>query len=127
MPYQHLIQKLEEIRQAQDKDEISKVVKKYCTNQWLDKDKVTPAVKPYWSMQGEFTVVDGLLLKETRSVIPSSMQRQPRNQIHEGHQGISKYRERAKISVWWPGLSAQIKTMVENCPTCSKFRACSYG
>ncbi|CAB4025773.1 Transposon Ty3-G Gag-Pol poly, partial [Paramuricea clavata] len=58
----------------------------------------------------------------TRLVIPSRLQRQTLNQIHEGHQGISKCRERAKISVWWPGLSAQIKVMVENCTTCSKYR-----
>ena len=29
---------------------------------------------------------------------------------------------RAKISVSWPGLSAQIKAMVEDCTTCSKHR-----
>ena len=73
-------------------------------------------------MQGELTIVDGLLLKGTRLVIPSSLQRQTLNQIHEGHQGINKCRERAKISVWWPGLSAQIKVMVEDCTTCSKHR-----
>jgi transposase InsO family protein len=78
--------------------------------------------KPYWSVQGELTIADGLLLKGTRLVIPSRLQRQILNQMHEGHQGISKCRERAKICVWWPGLSAQIKVMVENCTTCSKYR-----
>ena len=46
----------------------------------------------------------------------------PINQIHEGHKGITKCRERAKISVWWPGLSAQIKELVENCTACSQHR-----
>ena len=49
---------------------------KYCKNQCSDKDHVTPAVKPYWSVQGELTIVDGLLLKGARLVIPSSLQRQ---------------------------------------------------
>ena len=114
--------KLKEIQKAQDEDEICKEVKKYCKDQWPDKDHVTPAVKPYWSVQGELTIVDGLLLKGTRLVIPSSLQRHTLNQIHEGHQGINKCRERAKISVWWLGLSAQIKVMVEDCTTCSKHR-----
>ncbi|CAB3984353.1 Hypothetical predicted protein [Paramuricea clavata] len=104
------------------KTEVCKEVKKYCMDQWPEKDHVTPAVKPYWSVQGELTIADVLLLKGTRLVIPSRLQRQNLNQIHEGHQDISKYRERAKISVWWPGLSAQIKVMVENCTTCSKYR-----
>ena len=114
--------RLKEIQQAQDEDEVCKEVKKYCMDQWTEKDHVTPVVKPYWSVQGELTIADGLLLKGTRLVIPSRLQRQTLNQIHEGHQGISKCRERAKISVWWPGLSAQIKVMVENCTTCSKYR-----
>ena len=114
--------RLKEIQQAQDEDEVCKEVKKYCMDQWPEKDHVTPAVKPYWSVQGELTIADGLLLKGTRLVIPSRVQRQTLNQIHEGHQGIGKCRERAKISVWWPGLSAQIKVMAENCTTCSKYR-----
>ena len=36
------------------------------------KNHVTPAVKPYWSVQGELTIADGLLLKGTRLVIPST-------------------------------------------------------
>ncbi|XP_028418586.1 uncharacterized protein K02A2.6-like [Dendronephthya gigantea] len=114
--------RLKQIQQAQDEDEVCKEVKKYCMDQWPDKDHVTRAVKPYWSVQGELTIVDGLLLKGTRLVIPSNLQRQTLAQIHQGHQGINKCRERAKISVWWPGLSAQIKTMVENCTPCSKHR-----
>ena len=42
--------------------------------------------------------------------------------IHEGHQGITKCRERAKQSVWWPGLSKQIEDLVEKCDKCSKER-----
>ena len=114
--------KLKEIQKAQDEDEICKEVKKYCNDQWPDKDHVTPAVKPYWSVQRELIIVDGLLLKGARLVIPSSLQRKTLNQIYEGHQGINKCRERAKISVWWPGLSAQIKVMVEDYTTCSKHR-----
>ena len=41
------------------------------------------------------------------------------DRIHEGHLGVSKCRERAKQSVWWPSLSRQIKDVVENCRTCA--------
>ncbi|CAB4017913.1 Hypothetical predicted protein [Paramuricea clavata] len=42
--------RLKEIQQAQDEDEVCKEVKKYCMDQWTEKDHVTPAVKPYWSV-----------------------------------------------------------------------------
>ncbi len=61
-------------------------------------------------------------MKGTRLVIPTSLQRQTLDQIHEEHQGITKCRQRAKISVWWPGISAQIKDTVEQCKTCCKHR-----
>lgn len=48
------------------------------------------------------------MLKGTRLVIPSAL----RNDIHEGHQGIVKCRERASQRVWWPGLSQQLNELV---------------
>ena len=42
------------------------------------------------------------------------------DRIHDAHQGITKCRERAKASVWWPGLSKQLEEVVKNCPTCIK-------
>ena len=44
------------------------------------------------------------------------------DKIHGGHQGIVKCRERAKTSVWWPGLSRDVQDMVENCKVCAKHR-----
>ena len=42
------------------------------------------------------------------------------DKIHQGHQGITKCRERAKQAVWWLGLSRQIQDMVESCRICAK-------
>ena len=70
---------LKEIQKAQDEDGNCKELMKYCKYQWPDKDHVTRAVKPYWSVQGELTIVDGLLLKGARLVIPSSLQRHTLN------------------------------------------------
>ncbi len=42
--------------------------------------------------------------------------------IHQGHQGVERCRLRTKTSVWWPGVTSQIKQMVENCRICAKER-----
>ena len=42
------------------------------------------------------------------------------DKIHQGHQGITKCRERAKQAVLWPGLSRHIQDMVESLRTCAK-------
>jgi len=41
------------------------------------------------------------------------------DKIHEGHQGITKCRERAKTSVWWPELSREIQDLVQQCRVCA--------
>ncbi|PFX34624.1 WD repeat-containing protein 3 [Stylophora pistillata] len=58
-----------------------------------------------------------IFLKGTRVAIPSSMQLEILDKIHEGHQGITL--ERAKSSVWWPGLSREIQDLVQLCRTCA--------
>jgi len=42
------------------------------------------------------------------------------DKLHAGHQGISKCREQARQSVWWPGLSKQLE-LVKTCNKCCKF------
>ena len=72
--------------------------------------------------RASLTVVQNVLLKGSRIVIPSAMRLEVLDRIHEAHMGINKCRERAKQAVWWPGLSKQIQDMVENCKVCLKHK-----
>ena len=40
--------------------------------------------------------------------------------LHSAHQGITKCRERARQSVWWPNIS---KDLVKDCPECIKHQS----
>ena len=40
-----------------------------------------------------------------RIVIPICLQQDKLSCIHQGYQGIVKYRLRARTSVWWPGTN----------------------
>lgn len=90
--------RLQQIIEAQEEDPVCRQIKTYCSKGWPDKHSVNDAMKPYWSSRGELTVVQNILLKGTRIVIPSSMRLEILDKIHEGHQGIVKCRERAKSS-----------------------------
>ncbi len=78
--------------------------------------------KLYLQVAADLTIQKGLLLKGSRLVIPVAMQKTILGKMHEGHQGITKCRERAKQSAWWPGLSKQIEDLVDKCDKCSKER-----
>ena len=113
--------KLKEIIEAQENDEVCKRVKQYCLEGWPEKHAVPDAIRPYWRERGELTVVQKLVMKGMRILIPSNLQLDVLDKIHQGHLGITKCQERAKQSVWWPGLSTQIQDMVQSCRICANY------
>ena len=97
-------------------------MKQFCTEGWTDKSKLNSAINAYWPERAFITLQRGLLMKDSRLIIPSSLRLDMLDKIHAGYQGIRKCRERARESVWWPGLSKQIEDMVTTCPTCWNHR-----
>ena len=72
--------------------------------------------------QAHLTVADGLLLYDDRLVIPESLRQDILGRLHDGHMGISKCRERARMCVWWPDISRDISEFVSECSHCQKYR-----
>ena len=112
--------KLDELRLHQQNDEVYRKLFELCTEGWPDKTTLNTSLKPYWSEGATITAQRGLVLKDQRIIIPSSLRLDILDKIHAGHQGIRKCRERARDSVWWPGLSKHIEDTVTICTTCSK-------
>ena len=65
----------------------------------------------------------GLLLRGNRIVIPSSLRADILEKLHSGHQGMTKCRQTAKDSAWWPGIRKDIEETVTKCPICCRQRA----
>ncbi|KAI7790353.1 hypothetical protein IRJ41_020250 [Triplophysa rosa] len=76
----------------------------------------------YFHIRSELSVVNGLLLRKNRIVIPESMRYDMLKRIHEGHLGIEKCKRRAREAVYWPGIKGDIEQMVSKCQTCLKYR-----
>ena len=106
-------QRLEEIRVKQAKDNICNQVMNFTKSHWPEKAKWDPALKPFWTVRDELTVQQGLLLFQNQLVIPTELQEDILQRLHQGHQGIVKCR--AKSCVWWPRLSKQTEAKISNC------------
>ena len=111
---------LERIRQHQDEDEVCQQVAAYCQSGWPSRQMIVGAVRHYYPVAAELSVEKGLLMRGSRIVIPAALRLEMLDRIHTGHQGITKCRERARQSIWWPGLSKQLEEMVKCCTECCK-------
>ena len=108
-------QRLREIQEEQEKDETFRQLKQYCQKGW-------PPIKRYYSTMSELSIGRGLLLRRNRIVIPPTLRPEIQKKLHSGHQGMTKCNERAKQSVWWPGIRKDLNDLVENCTICCKHR-----
>ncbi|XP_045036658.1 uncharacterized protein K02A2.6 [Daphnia magna] len=90
---------------------------------WPEKRAQCPAaVKPYWSVRSELSMVEGILLCGSRLVVPMSLRRETMEGIHDGHFGETKSVLRTKSAVYWPGWEDQVKNMVASCSVCQENR-----
>lgn len=113
---------LDEIRTAQSQDPVCCKLREYCAKGWPHKTDIPPEIAPYFRNKDSLTVQSDLLVKDNRLVIPKLLREKVLCQLHAGHQGVSKCRERARMSVWWPGLSTQLQEVVTNCTSCIQER-----
>ncbi|CAB3986493.1 Transposon Ty3-I Gag-Pol poly [Paramuricea clavata] len=60
----------------------------------------------------------GILLKNTRLVIPTTLQERATKLGHIGHQGIEKTKSLLREKIWYPNMDKQVKEMVDKCIPC---------
>ncbi|KAG1671242.1 Transposon Ty3-I Gag-Pol polyprotein [Nymphon striatum] len=117
--------RLDEIRIKQLEDNVCSQLVTFCKlDCWPNWAQTHPDLKIYWNQQQYLTVTEGLLLYQSRIVIPNDLRTSILEKIHEGHQGITKCRALARESVWWPGLSSELKNLVENSREFLNFTNC---
>lgn len=70
---------------------------------------------PYQYFKDELSVLDGVLLKGTKIVVPISMRKQMLKLVHEGHFGVEKCKRQAREVLYCPGMHRDIVTLVQQC------------
>ena len=111
--------RVEQIQTETAKDPILSSLKSFISHGWPDKRADCPShLYGYWNYRDELTVANGLILKGTRIIIPKSLQPEVLAQLHYAHQGVEKWKLRAKGSVFWANINADIENMIKGCSPC---------
>ena len=65
-------------------------------------------------------VIDGLVFKGERIIIPTALQNKALQAIHRSHMGIQKTLDRSKGCFYWSGISKDITLVCETCEECQQ-------
>ena len=76
-------------------------------------------LEPYSSKRVELSSV----LWGSRVIIPPPCSQAVLRELHEGHPGITRMKSLARMYVWWPGVSADIKESVQHCRECQEVQS----
>ena len=109
----------EEVLQETNKDKELQSLKHYISTGWPAKRSQIPvSLQPYWNFRDELTIESGILMKNSKVLIPETLKQKYLKQIHQGHQGIEACRSRAREFVFWVNINNDLKELVEKCDLC---------
>ena len=106
---------LDEVKKATRNDPIlTKVKNSLKEGKW---DKSDQSIKPFRLCEDELTYNSSqdILLKNTRLVIPTTLQERATQLGHVGHQGIEKTKSLLREKIWHPNMDKRVREMVDKC------------
>ena len=114
-------EKLTKIHQATKADPILYELRENSLQGWPNTfRKINKNSLPYWSYQDELAIVNAILMKSGRIIIPKVTQTEILQKIHYGHQGNEKCKLRAKSCVFLDNINQNIDKIVEGCVICQE-------
>ena len=112
---------LQDIRTAASTDPEQIILQSLTSRGWLnDKAAIPELARPYWSACHEITAHDGLLFKQDRVIIPSSLHANFLHKLHAAHRGPEFTLRYALSCLFWLGLNSHITNMCQSCSICTQ-------
>ncbi|XP_028418081.1 uncharacterized protein K02A2.6-like [Dendronephthya gigantea] len=78
----------------------------------------TEDISGYKNVFQELALVDDLIMRGERMVVPDKLQKRMIQIAHEGHQGVVRTKQMLRAHVWFPGIDAAVKNYTDKCLGC---------
>ena len=109
----------ERVRTATKEDPYMRILSNTIINGFPNEAScLPPQLQPYWQHKGNLSIVDEVIMFKDRIIVPPSLRPEICITLHSAHQGTSAMSERARKTVFWPGISSSIQNTREKCNTC---------
>ena len=88
---------IQKIRSAQKKDPVFQELERLCQQGWPEhRNQVSELAAAYWDYRHDIAVIDGIIVKSQRIVVPQKMRECLLQKLHRVHQGVDKSIQRAR-------------------------------
>ena len=115
---------LKELQKETACDQTLQMLKKVIVDGFPDTKRELPAaIHPYFQLRDELSVHDGIIFKGLRCVIPQTLRPRIKAKLHESHIGVQGCLRRARETLYWPGMNAEITDFVQKCDTCMAYQS----
>ena len=88
------------------------------------RQQLAEACRRFWNVREHLSVDDGLIVHGCRLLIPTTMRPQVLSDLHDAHQGSVRTKQRARLTVYWPGIDNDIDNIILSCQLCQDHLPC---
>lgn len=114
-------ERIRDLVKATAEDEEMQILSDLIINGFPENTKMLKnEIKKFHKYATELSTQNGLLFKGHRIIVPNKLRKDMLRRLHRSHSGIEKTQKLARDSLFWPGLSEQIREEVERCRACKQ-------
>ena len=84
------------------------------------RDSLPETIRYFWTMKDDLYVIDDVVFKGRKMLIPQKLRNRVLEGLHASHQGTSSMALNARERLFWPNLHADLKTLRDRCKQCNK-------
>ena len=115
--------RLQELHTASKADAQYQLLCKTIEEGWPnDRIGCPKGIAEYWCIREDLHIVDSLIFKGNRLVIPPNMRKYFLEKLHTAHLSIEKTKSRARQVAYWPRIDNDIEVMISHCSICQRHR-----
>ena len=118
-------QKTEELVTATASDEtLSKLSQIITQGNWPTKFQSAPSwLQPFYPFRDELAVDDGIVMRNTKIIVPTSLRTEYIKQLHKNHLGVDSTTKLARDYFYWPKMEEDIHFHVDQCSACNSTKS----
>jgi hypothetical protein len=110
---------IEKLKTAAATDPVYQCLKQQVVAGWPETPEAVPVdIRDYTTFADELTVADDFVFKGNRVVVPHGARDDILARLHISHSGVNGCLRRARDTVFYPGIAADIKKLVSQCRVC---------